>query len=319
MHYIARSALVQSPSMFRSLWVRDLVRFVTVVSIAAIAVIVALVKTSPRAAETPTPRSEDVRASLMSSVESNYHAYDINGFRVHFNRTWFDPNSPRCQAIVRALERMMANVTMVVPQATLDRLAEVSAIWVEWDIGDWPELRAKLGTCCAFYHGRGQWYEQRPSQIHRLGSITVFAGELFDEQVAEEQLAWNPFLLVHELAHAQHDLTLGRDSPEVVKLYSAAMDAGLYEKVELVIRRPSGPSVIKHERAYGAENPREYFAELSKAYLAWSQYFPHNRGQLAKHDPRGYALMKKVWGDTPEVRQRVTDRLVRSLPLPFAR
>jgi hypothetical protein len=297
--------------MFRSLWVRDLLRFAIVVGIAGTAAAVAIVKSSPQATETLSLRSEDVRASLTSSVESNYHSYDIHGFRVHFNRSWFDPNSPRCQAIVRALEKLVAMATMVIPQAALDRLAEVRVIWVEWNYKDAPVF----GPCRAFYRGRGQWYEQRPSQIHRPGSITVFAGEVLDAQVAKEELAWNPFLLVHELAHAQHDLTLGADSREVADLYGAAMDAGLYENVEIVIRAPSGPSDIKHERAYAAENPREYFAELSKAYLAWSPYFPHNRGQLAKHDPRGYKLMKKVWGDTDDVRQLVVGQFSKSLPL----
>jgi hypothetical protein len=48
----------------------------------------------------------------------------------------------------------------------------------------------------------------------------------------------------------------------------------------------------------------EYFAELSVAFLGgvnkdedceFNKWFPFNRKQLKKHDPRAYQLLKQLW------------------------
>ena len=56
-------------------------------------------------------------------------------------------------------------------------------------------------------------------------------------------------------------------------------------------------------RHYACCNPMEYFAELSVAFLAaaddsdeYNKWYPHNRTQLQKHDPRAYELLKQLWG-----------------------
>jgi hypothetical protein len=41
----------------------------------------------------------------------------------------------------------------------------------------------------------------------------------------------------------------------------------------------------------------EYFAELTVAFLAENCTYPYQREDLRKHDPRGFALMKKIWED----------------------
>ncbi|HJZ91195.1 MAG TPA: hypothetical protein VKE40_10000, partial [Gemmataceae bacterium] len=87
---------------------------------------------------------------------------------------------------------------------------------------------------------------------------------------------------LHELAHAFHHHVVG-DNPLVKSTFRQAMERKLYD-----------PNV------YAATNEREYFAELSCAYLDRLDYFPRTREELKKHDPKGYELMEKTWGRPPE-------------------
>ena len=50
------------------------------------------------------------------------------------------------------------------------------------------------------------------------------------------------------------------------------------------------------KKAYAATNPAEYFAELSEAYFGTNDFAPFTRAELEKHDPVGFALMRKAWG-----------------------
>ena len=45
------------------------------------------------------------------------------------------------------------------------------------------------------------------------------------------------------------------------------------------------------------KNAAEYFAELSEAYFGKNDFFPFTRDQLEKHDPVGFEMLKKAWGD----------------------
>jgi hypothetical protein len=66
------------------------------------------------------------------------------------------------------------------------------------------------------------------------------------------------------------------------------MDNHLYDSVRYV----HGGT----KRAYAAENPKEYFAELSEAYFGQNDFYPFTRADLKRHDGVGFRLMEQVWG-----------------------
>ena len=70
--------------------------------------------------------------------------------------------------------------------------------------------------------------------------------------------------------------------------HKEAMAKGLYDKVLLY----NGQRV----RHYGASNQMEYFAESTEAYFGMNDFYPFVRAELKEHDPKGYALMVKIWG-----------------------
>ena len=106
-------------------------------------------------------------------------------------------------------------------------------------------------------------------------------------------LSWQklnqPYMVLHELAHAYHDRVLSSDNADVLVAYQNALASKKYESVDY--------NLGGKRRAYALNNADEYFAELTEAYLGVNDYFPFNKSQLKDFDPIGYALMQKTWGD----------------------
>ena len=50
-------------------------------------------------------------------------------------------------------------------------------------------------------------------------------------------------------------------------------------------------------RAYAANNPQEYFAELSEAWFGANDFYPFVRAEVLEHDPEAAELLKKLWGE----------------------
>lgn len=43
-------------------------------------------------------------------------------------------------------------------------------------------------------------------------------------------------------------------------------------------------------------DPMEYFAETTEAFFSRNDFFPFTRDELHSHDPKMFALLKKLWG-----------------------
>mgnify|MGYP002050158810 CR=1 FL=1 len=90
------------------------------------------------------------------------------------------------------------------------------------------------------------------------------------------------------LAHAYHDQVLGFDDARVLKAFRAARAAKPYEDVLAHTGRR-----VRH---YALTNHKEYFAEATEAYLYRNDFYPFVAAELKEHDPKAFAVMKKIWG-----------------------
>jgi dipeptidyl-peptidase-4 len=102
------------------------------------------------------------------------------------------------------------------------------------------------------------------------------------------QMLKHPAVILHELAHAYHDQVLGFGEPSIIAAYDAAMKQGILDKVKLFTGREG--------QHYGATNHKEYFAEATEAYLYRNDFYPFVAAELRDYDPRGFDVMKKIWG-----------------------
>ncbi len=101
-----------------------------------------------------------------------------------------------------------------------------------------------------------------------------------------------PWVILHELAHAYHDQVLGFDEPRIIAAWKRFKDGGKYTAV---LTSMGGTS--EH---YGLSNEREFFAEMSEAYLGSNDFYPFVAGELKQAEPEVFALMAAIWGPPPD-------------------
>jgi hypothetical protein len=96
-------------------------------------------------------------------------------------------------------------------------------------------------------------------------------------------------MVMHELAHGYHFTVLGEHHEGIHAAYEQALAGGRYKSVDYV---KGGPK----QKAYALNDEKEYFAELTEAYLGKNDFYPFTREDLKKHDPIGYRLAEEIWG-----------------------
>jgi dipeptidyl-peptidase-4 len=101
-----------------------------------------------------------------------------------------------------------------------------------------------------------------------------------------------PMMLLHELAHAFHNLVLSFQKGEILRLYEQAKESGTYDNVEPRNREP--------QKAYAMNDQMEYFAETTEAFFGENNFYPFNRVELEQHDPEMFKLLARLWMTTEE-------------------
>ena len=205
-----------------------------------------------------------------------YDVKVIEGWTVRVSRELEDGQPSLWTLTKKELTLQFESIDRIVPDRPLNDLRSV-VLYVH---SSSPE------TACAAYHPDAGWLRQHhmePEMAHcvEIGNAANFVSWTYEQ----------PWMVLHELAHAYHNLFLpqGFDNPDVIAAYKAAMGAKRYDAVV----HWNGKTV----RAYAATNPKEYFAECSEAYFGVNDFYPFVRGELINADPDGYALMRKMWGD----------------------
>ena len=152
--------------------------------------------------------------------------------------------------------------------------------WVEWD--EAPEgTNTGGGTVIAYYLSA----DLRMARIrgeHPLRARTITICNLKTlTRLHQPEVDSGKCILLHEVAHAVHDQILSFDNPEINLAFTQAMNRKLYQ-----------PGL------YMTSSAREFFAELTCAYLDRLDHFPRNRGDLKKHDPASFKLLERIWSSS---------------------
>ncbi len=166
-------------------------------------------------------------------------------------------------------------ISRVVPDQPLAKLRKV-VIWIH--INDHV-------TQCMAYHPAADWLREHGANPNMEHGIEIGNAKTFLNWTYEQ-----PWMVLHELAHAYHYLYLdkGEENPGVKAAYESAMKAKRYDDV----LHWNG----KRVRHYACTNPMEYFAEATEAYFGQNDFYPFNNAELRTYDPETFALMEKIWG-----------------------
>ncbi len=205
---------------------------------------------------------------------SAYAPRKIAGFTVLMHQEVLKRPADAKEAL-RELEGQARQIVRVVPVEALAHLRRVR-IWLEWE---------NKPNGAAEYHPSAEWLREHGYNPEKAGGIEINNARNFVRWSRGEQ----PWMLLHEMAHAYHHQVLGYDNRAVRIAYRHALQRGLYEQVDYI----RGGK----QRAYALTNEQEYFAELSEAYFGKNDFYPFMREQLAGYDPIGYRMVRLAWGE----------------------
>ncbi|WP_145098962.1 metallopeptidase [Anatilimnocola aggregata] len=162
-----------------------------------------------------------------------------------------------------------------------EMVAELQKIPIRLDVHNEKLVQAQ-------YHPSAGWLKANghPAECTRVVHIPR-AKYFLDRKHQSHQ----PYVLLHELAHAYHDQVLTFEHPAIIAAYDRAKKAELYDKILLI----NG----KETKHYAMTNHKEFFAEMTECYLGTNDFFPFVSGELKKHDEETFRLLEGIWGKLP--------------------
>ncbi|MDB6120663.1 MAG: putative protein of unknown function acetylesterase [Verrucomicrobiaceae bacterium] len=190
------------------------------------------------------------------------------------------------ESVAKALDLLqgqLVGIRKAVPAPAVAQLQRVP-LW-------FTPLPADIKQPRAEYHPGAEWLK-----AHGRDPAMVRGVQFCNIGIFEQELSRMPQFTLHELSHAFHDQVLGFDNAEIIAAYEQAKASGSYDHVQ---RRNGAGHQDTTDKAYAMTNAKEYFAECSESYFAQNDFFPFNRQELKRHDPRMFSVLEKVWGVAP--------------------
>jgi len=227
-------------------------------------------------------------------IDTTTKIYDdrlISGWPCRVEPTCFDDDKISEQK----LERDIAAAAILLPSHARKFLKSHCKIWVNKSLSWGPKTCPVKGRGCC-YHPNKEWLLKNGLCGEKHKCVEINDAPFYRTDC---DLWGVGGIMLHELSHAYHHGMLqdGYSNKEIQHCYDLAMKEGLYDCVK--VKGSQGPEA----EAYACTNSMEYFAELSTAFLGgsddgkteYNKWFPFNRKELAKHDPRAHALLSRLW------------------------
>ena len=200
---------------------------------------------------------------LFAAIALRAEAYepvkkDVEGWPVFFEPVLFEGEHKETgEKALKALANHLYKIKLIVPE---ERLKELQKL----------EIRVEL-------HNK------------RLGAMQYHPSEGWLKRNGHDpSMVKQPWVILHELAHAYHDQVLGFDHKGIIEAYQRGKKNESYDKVLLYTGRR-----VKH---YAMTNHKEFFAELTEAYFGMNDFYPFVRAEIKEHDPETFKLLEEIWG-----------------------
>ena len=200
-----------------------------------------------------------------------YEVRNVRGWTVRVSPDLADSPGLR-DAVLDLLDNHLFRIGRVVPAPALERLRQVE-IWAETEM---PK------TACMCYHVSKGWLVPNGYNPDKEGTVEIGNAVAF--------LRWTkhqPWMVLHELAHAYHDQVLGYRHAGLQAAWRRMAETGAYDEV--------GHIAGGTRRHYALTNPMEYFAETTEALFGTNDFHPYVRSELEAVDPGGFALVRSLW------------------------
>ena len=226
-----------------------------------------------------TKKTEKVEApkdvvKKYDSIEK-YKKIELSGWPLIVHRDLIEQEPELWNEVKNELVHQFHQVVRRVPAPAVEKLKLVS-IWVE--------LGEKANGSLV-YHPNRNWLLNHNMHPDKAKCVEIANARRFMTSSIPQ-----PYVILHELAHAWHDqqLTGGHGNSEIALTHARAKQRGLYGMV-MHINVPT-------RQSYAAKNPMEYFAESSEAFFGTNDFYPFVRAELKQYDLEMYELLVRLWG-----------------------
>ncbi len=204
--------------------------------------------------------------------------YPIQGFDVLVSDSALAQQAVKTNEAILYLDTLLGRVLQLGLAADILEALQEVPIFMEY----------ALTNGSVWYHPDKDWLSQNGYNPLKAKAVEIANLSNF--------MAWSrqnqPWIMMHELSHAFHDQVLGFTYLPIQAAYQQAMSAGIYNSVPY---NPGFGNPPFNQPAYAKINEREYFAEITEAYLGENDYFPFDSIDLKAHDLPGYELVRSVW------------------------
>ncbi|MFI4861647.1 MAG: hypothetical protein ACIAXF_13330 [Phycisphaerales bacterium JB063] len=226
---------------------------------------------APTHAHQPAPTDEP--APRPHAPAEAYQATEVLGWTLRVHEDLIADQALHEQ-VIGEIHHQLYRLTRIMPEAPLAMLQQV-VIWVELE-------NPNGGAAC--YHPSRGWLANNGYLVEKAQCIEIGNARDFLRYTQRNQ----PYVLLHELAHAYHHQHLGFEHPAIIACYEQAKADGLYEEVMFLDGR-----TVRH---YALTDHKEYFAEATEALLGRNDFYPFVEGELKAYDRRAYDLLTELWG-----------------------
>ena len=180
---------------------------------------------------------------------------------------------------LKFLEAKLVEIKAVVPA---ERLKDLQSVTIVMDLNC-----GKLGSMQ--YHPSAGWLKANgyPTDLAKCVHLPR-AADLPTRRNINEQ----PWVILHELAHAFHDQKLDFEEPRIKAAYDRFKESG-HGNAALLYNGKR----VKH---YGLTDQKEFFAEMTEAFFGVNDFYPFNRAELQDSEPDLFKLLTEIWIESPK-------------------
>lgn len=213
--------------------------------------------------------------------QEDYSSIEMSGFTVKI-KTSLETTSDAVIALA-LMEKNLEEIAGMLDETIVDDLRS-SVIWMELDVQP---------TGAAWYHPSEDWLIANDMDPEKAQCVEICNYVNYVSWSNQNQ----PYMVMHELTHLYHNKFLGDDHQGILAAYALAYESGVYHNCQYMHSEGVYSTV---DVAYAMDNEKEYFAEITEAYLGENDYYPFNYEDLKESDPTGFALAESIWGEKIE-------------------
>ena len=209
-----------------------------------------------------------------------YTNYTLSGFNVLVQDTAFTNDSLLTNNAIDLMETKLIEISQFnIDPIKLDSLKAVP-IFMDWN----------TSSGAAGYHPSRAWLIANGYIPEKAKSIEISNIANFINWTNLNQ----PYMVMHELAHAYHHRVLDFNSTIITNAFNNAVSSNLHTNVSY---HSGGGNYYNVPTAYALTNEFEYFAEITEAYFGLNDFYPFDYNDLRNYDTVGFNACVSVWGD----------------------